>query len=69
VACCFTVVEVWFMVFSIFMTRFRSIGAEVDIRRTVRCEIKEQWTKIGIYAIKYKEKLESLIRKYESEEK
>jgi hypothetical protein len=45
--------------------RFRNIVAEMDVRKTVRCEIKEQWRKIGIYAIKYKEKFEMIVRKHE----
>jgi hypothetical protein len=55
------------VVFTIFVTRGLGIYvvAEMDIRRTVRCEIREQWRKIGIYAIKYKEKLERIVRNRE----
>jgi hypothetical protein len=36
----------------IFDKTFRNIDAEMDIRRTVGCQIKEQWKKIEIYIIK-----------------
>jgi hypothetical protein len=31
-------------------------GAEIDIRRIIRCVNKEQWQKIGIYIIMCQEK-------------
>jgi hypothetical protein len=40
----------------------------MGIRRTTKCKNKEHWKKIEIRTIKYKDKLESTIKKHESEE-
>jgi hypothetical protein len=36
--------------------RFRNTDAEKLIRRAAECKNKEQWRKIGIYMLKYKER-------------
>jgi hypothetical protein len=36
--------------------KFRNSHAEMGIKRTAGCKNKDQWHKIGIYAIKYKDK-------------
>jgi hypothetical protein len=47
--------------------RFWNANTEISIRRIVCRKDKEQWQKIGIYMIKYKDKLERMVRKNESE--
>jgi hypothetical protein len=46
---------------------FRNADAEIGIRRLVRCKSKEEWQKIGLCMIKYKEKWERMVRKSENE--
>jgi hypothetical protein len=51
----------------ILIKRFRNIDAGIGIRRTVGCKNKEHWHKICVYMIKYDEKWEKVVRKYERE--